>query len=267
MRTRDQAKRPTVDPVFRLVFWTLTVMGLPMLLGGLFMGYRSLDFLITAERAQGQVIEMTYSRRDSEDSGSFTPRVRFQTRDGQEIVFRATVSGGPSTFHRGEAVTVLYKPEDPTAAEIYSFWQLAFVPIFLFGFSGLLLVPSFVFFRRGRRSDRLAARLEREGHRIEARIIDIGRFTPGLFARLTRPMGFSWTIRAQWVDPTSNRVHIFDSDPLPYDPRAHIKGDTIGVLIDPRNPKRHRMDLTGLPPVEGDAREALHEAARRGLSQ
>ena len=248
MRTRDQARRPTVDPVFRLLFWTLTVMGLPMLLGGLFMGYRSLDFLITAERAPGQVIEMTYSRRDSEDSGSFTPRVRFQTRDGREIVFRATVSGGPSAFHRGEAVTVLYKPEDPTGAEIYSFWQLAFAPLFLLGFSGLLLVPSALFFGRGRRSRRLAARLEREGRRIEAQVIDIGRFTPGLFARLTRPLGFSWTIRAQWLDPRSNRIHIFDSDPLPYDPRAQIKGETVGVLIDPGNPKRYRMDLAGLPP-------------------
>ena len=47
-------------------------------------------------------------------------------------------------------------------------------------------------------------------------------------------------------DPTSNKVYVFESDPIGYDPSEFIRG-TVPVYIDPDDTRRYLVDTSFLP--------------------
>jgi hypothetical protein len=47
-------------------------------------------------------------------------------------------------------------------------------------------------------------------------------------------------------DPTSNKVYVFESDPIEYDPSESLRG-TVPVYIDSDDPRRYRVDTSFLP--------------------
>ena len=54
-----------------------------------------------------------------------------------------------------------------------------------------------------------------------------------------------YTIEAEWEQ--DQLLYQFSSESIWYDPSIHIKGKSIDVLIDPKNPKIYWMDTTFLP--------------------
>ena len=56
-----------------------------------------------------------------------------------------------------------------------------------------------------------------------------------------------YKIHAQWLNPETDEVHIFDSDNIWFDPTDYITDDEITVLIDKKNPKRYFVDTSFLP--------------------
>jgi hypothetical protein len=70
---------------------------------------------------------------------TWAPVFRFRDQAGQEFTVEDRTSSSPAAFTVGEVVSVAYRPDDPSAAEIVTFGQLWIVPI---GFSlvGLFLV-------------------------------------------------------------------------------------------------------------------------------
>ena len=56
-----------------------------------------------------------------------------------------------------------------------------------------------------------------------------------------------YRIVSQWLNPAGNRIHVFKSDSIWYDPARYISGDTIGVWIDPHNPGHYYVDTGFLP--------------------
>jgi cytochrome c oxidase assembly protein Cox11 len=86
-------------------------------------------------RASGTVIDVSGSGEGE------TVRVRFIAQSGEPTEFTAHVE---SQYVIGETATVLYSPENPTKARIYSFYRLWFTPLvalpvgLIFSLSGIL---------------------------------------------------------------------------------------------------------------------------------
>jgi hypothetical protein len=104
---------------------------------------RRILFIERAVGTQGQVVELVESN-DSE-SATFAPMVEFKpVSSSTTIRFRHPVASSPPSWRVGDAVNVLYNPEDTTQAMIdQGRWNLA-VPFLpgaigvVFGFLGLL---------------------------------------------------------------------------------------------------------------------------------
>ena len=59
-----------------------------------------------------------------------------------------------------------------------------------------------------------------------------------------------WRVTSQWLDPASNKLRVFHSENLWFDPTQFVKAKTVTVLLDPKNPKRYYMDVSFLPELD-----------------
>jgi uncharacterized protein DUF3592 len=130
----------------KLVHGVLTIgLGSCMLLGALFLFYRTTVFVNRATPTTGTVIEhkVTVSSSNSNRGGSTTttsyhPVVQFQPPQGGSIQFVSkTGDNSPGDRRVGLEVPVLFNPNDPSDAEIHSFYDIWFGPIFLFVFGSI----------------------------------------------------------------------------------------------------------------------------------
>lgn len=84
-------------------------------------------FIHTALRAEGTVIEMRSTHSTRTGAGTYIPVFRYTADDGRIYTIVSDVSVQPSSFSRGEQVTVLYQQGHPETARID-----AFTPLWLF---------------------------------------------------------------------------------------------------------------------------------------
>jgi hypothetical protein len=130
----------------KLTHLILTVgLGSCMLRGALFLFYRTIVFVNRATATTGTVIEhkVTVSSSNSNRGGSTTttsyrPVVQFQTPQGGRVRFVSkTGDNSPGKRPVGAEVPVLFNPNDPSDAEIHSFFDIWFGAIFLFVFGSI----------------------------------------------------------------------------------------------------------------------------------
>ncbi len=82
-----------------------------------FHSYRSTRaFLARAHRVPGVVVDLSWSR--SRNGGTYHPVLRFQTLDGRTVQATSDVGSRPAPARPGQAVTVLYDPENPQEARL-----------------------------------------------------------------------------------------------------------------------------------------------------
>lgn len=113
--------------------------GAALVAGGVWFGYAHYDFLRDSERAPGQVVEVV-AKRGVRGTTLYHPVVRYRLRSrDSDIEFTARPGLWPGLFEAGEAVTVAYRPDEPEAAKLVSFWMLWFLPavMVLFGLACL----------------------------------------------------------------------------------------------------------------------------------
>ena len=55
-----------------------------------------------------------------------------------------------------------------------------------------------------------------------------------------------YKIVSQWHDPGTDEVHVFESEPIWFDPRAYLP-EMVFVYVDPEDPKVYHMDTSFLP--------------------
>lgn len=232
--------------VVRLVFGIFAVVGLGLLIGGLFSFQHTRHFLQSAVPAPGVVIENVWreTNTNSGTSGSFYPRIHFRTADGQEISFITNTGASPPSHRVNEPVTILYDPQEPHNASIKSFTDLWLLPTILGGlgivfcsFGAVAIVWKGV-------STRKDAWLRQNGRRIQAEFTRV-ELNTSLDVNGANP----YHIVCQWLDPASNTMHIFKSPNIWFDPTAYIPGKTIEVLIDPNDPHRYLVETAFLPKV------------------
>jgi hypothetical protein len=81
-------------------------------------------FVHDAARAEGTVIWLEPVRTTRTGAGTCIPVFRFTAADGRSIIVNSSVSVPAATFKRGEAVRVLYLPDNPQIAHIDAIWTL-----------------------------------------------------------------------------------------------------------------------------------------------
>ena len=108
-----------MEPKLRTAFWILGPLGLAILAGALYLLVTTGVFVASAARARGKVTDLVESR-SNDGSGTWHPVVSFDVR-GESFTFQSKFGSRPAPYDIGDAVDVLYDPDDPRNARIDSF--------------------------------------------------------------------------------------------------------------------------------------------------
>lgn len=221
-----------------------TLAGIASLALGVWLFVDSWSLAVRGVQAEGSVVrvEERFERCGSDCGGIFYyPIVRFRPAVGEEVEFRGH-RNRQSLYRRDSQVSVLYDPEAPTVARIGTFGVLWAPPLVLGGLGlGLLAFGIGLWIARDRR-DRLDAWLGRHGRPVVAEVLGVSE---GFLSLLLGPA--PWRISAEGPDPATGAPRRFRSRRLWVDPRPHLTGPTLRVLVDPTNPRRYVFDLAFLP--------------------
>lgn len=106
------------------------LIGLCLLAPALWTGYQSWHFLYVAQSAPGSVIALDW--QDDTDTSLARPVVRYEIR-GDPYQINGATWASSSAYAVGEQVQVLYPPDQPSAARIYSWFDFWFLPALLGG--------------------------------------------------------------------------------------------------------------------------------------
>jgi hypothetical protein len=224
--------------------WLFPAIGAAMLLGAIAIAVVQQRFRAQALHAQGVVVEHSFSRSDSSDSGSggtYCPVVHFNDVDGQQIEFIGGVCSRPRAENVGDTVAVLYRKGDPHDARIDSFLTRWFAAMIVGGIGGVFLMIGLALVVPSLRRRRIAAELRATGVAVQADVVEVA-----LDSSFKINGRSPWRIHAQWRDPATGKIHLFRSDMLWFDPSDYLAGQ-ISVLIRPGQPKRYWIDTRFLP--------------------
>jgi hypothetical protein len=238
-------RRPFDPPVLLILGGLFALIGVGLLAGALGSYTSTRRFVATAARATGTVAEVV--RRDPPKAGdgpTYAAIVRFRTARGHEVSFTASPVSNPPAYAVGDSVPVLYDPARPQSASAEGFFSLWGVAVILGSLGAVFAavgLPLLALHLRGRRARRARERehdalqdLRQYGRRIDAKV------------KTVRPDFDEYRVVAQWRDPAANKVYVFESEPIGYDPREFL-ARTIPVFIDPNDPRRYLVDLAVLP--------------------
>jgi len=223
-----------------IVKWVFTLVGLGMLVGAALLYLNTRSFLARASVAPGVVIDLVASR--SSDSITYRPVVRFSTAVGERVEFASGTSSNPPSYAKGEAVEVLYSPNQPRDAKINGVFSLWGGSLILGGMGGVFLligVGIFVVPMLGARGDE---RLIRTGMSVETKFQSVE-----LNTRFEMNGRHPFRVVTQWQNPATSEIHVFESHNLWFDPTEYVKDRKIRVFVDRGNAKRYHVDLSFLP--------------------
>ncbi len=231
-----------MDKTFRFIFGgVFGFIGVTFLIVAFFMMRSEISFREGAIATPGTVIDLAPTQ-SSKGSTSYRPVFNYTDRDDKVHTVTGSLVSSPPSFRRGEAITVLYRPEDPEGAQIYSFMESWLLPL-IFGSIGTTftaIASGVGFYSVRRRRRRLW--LETNGTRIPARVNGVGQ-DMNTSSRGRHP----WRITAQWQNPADHKVYLFSSDPIWFDPTPYVQPDTVEVLINVNDPHQYTMNIDFLP--------------------
>jgi len=95
-----------------------------------------LEFRKSAISAPGTIVDLEPTRSRS-GSTSYRPVFEFVDHNDRLHRVAGSVASNPPSYHRGEAVTVLYRPENPEIAHLDSLLEHWFLPL-VFGSLGVI---------------------------------------------------------------------------------------------------------------------------------
>ncbi|MBX6314157.1 MAG: DUF3592 domain-containing protein [Isosphaeraceae bacterium] len=238
--------RSSFPPILLFLGGLFALIGLGLLVGASWSYDSTRRFAAGAATATGTVTEMVRREgREPGDSPTYAPRIRFRTARGRTVEFIGTPISNRPAYSVGDEVRVLYDPARPERASVAGFLALWGIALILGGIGALFtavggsLLALHLRIRLGE-----AARVRQREALEDLR--QFGRRVDAKFREVRSDFGETYRIIAQWHDPAANKVYVFESDPLGYDPSEFITG-TVPVYIDPDDPRRYLVDTTSLP--------------------
>lgn len=226
--------------VLAIIKYTFSLIGAALLIGGFYLHISTQEFLSGATKTKGEVIDFETHRSDG--TTMYAPVVSYQARDGKTYEYVSNTSSSSRSYDIGEQVDIFYLQNNPQEAKIDSFFQLYFGELILFILGGIFFLIGAGIIWAGISSNR-----KREYLQVHGRIVNAKIQTVGLNESLEVNGRNPFMIVAQWHDTATNKVYVFESDNIWFDPADYIKEDTIQVYIQPDNPKRYWVDIGFLP--------------------
>lgn len=221
--------------------YLFSIVGLGLLVSTYYIYKNTQDFLKSSQIARGTVVELVSSTSDN-GSTLYRPTIEFLTDKGSTIQFTSDVSSNPPSYKKGEVVEVYYQKDMPQRAKVKGFFSLWGGHLIMGGMGFTLFMVGFSMVVTNARKNKKTQTLKATGKRIKAKIKHIGLNTSH------KVNGRSpYQIHAQWLNPATNKVHIFKSEYLWFDPTDYVNEDEITVLIDRNNPKKYYVDVSFLP--------------------
>jgi Protein of unknown function (DUF3592) len=139
------------DITVSIIGTVFSVLGIGFFVGSGLSFNSTRHFIDNSVSTNGVVIELNKEISSSKKSRSYIyyPVVKFEPKQGEVIEFESNSGSNPPSYKIGQTVPVLYEQNNPQSAQINSFFDLWFLPIFLvmmgsiFGGIGF----SFLFFK------------------------------------------------------------------------------------------------------------------------
>lgn len=198
------------------------------------------SFQKAALTATGEVTNMI--RREQTRNHSYSPAIRFQTAQGEIVEHVSPVMIKSDKYKVGDKVEMLYDPANPKDAVINGFFAVWGLTM-MFGYVG---VAALLFggapMLWAKRKAKKAQELMTTGRRVNATTQGV-HLNKRIEVNGKNPL----QIHAQWQDPVTQKIHIFKSDNIWFDPSAYIKNENLVVYINPDNLKEYHMDISFLP--------------------
>ena len=184
--------------------------------------------------------------QDKDGSAStFKPVVKFTAASGEQVTFTSSYSSRPPAYAVGETVPVLYAPRDARDARINGFGSLWLGSVILVGLGAAFSAVGASILYAGRASVKKRSYLMAYGNAIKTEVQGVDRDTDVAVNGIN-----PWRITSQWLDPATNKMRVFHSESLWFDPTTFVTSKQVTVLLDPKDPKRYHMDVSFLPEVE-----------------
>ena len=213
----------------RVLIYTFLIIGVLMLLGSLLSWNSTRRFIANADTTQGRVIELIEVHDEDDGSITYKPVVTYEAANGRSITFTASFSSKPAPYDVGENVEVLYAPDNPHDARIRGFGSLWLGPTILGGLGVVFAGVGGGMLLARRSGERKKNFLMAYGNAIQTDFQGVERNT-SLEVNGKNP----WRVTSQWLDPASNKLRVFHSENLWFDPTQFVKAKTVTVLLDPK---------------------------------
>jgi Protein of unknown function (DUF3592) len=228
-----------------IIKYIFSFIGIGMLIGAFFIYKNTNDFIEKAITTDGVVIELVQSQSSDYSTASFSPLVAFKNQNGEEIEFKSSSSSSPANFDIGEKVIVYYELQNPQNARIKAFFELWGGATIVGGIGFIFGLIGFGFFISDKLKKDKIAYLKQNGSRIET---DFQKVKVNSSFEVNGRNPFQ--ILTQWQNPATQKIHVFTSDNIWFNPSNYIKENKINVLIDMKNFKKYWVDITFLPNLD-----------------
>ena len=213
--------------------YVFCIIGLAILIQTFFIYQEKRTLIEKADVVEGTVVD---------NSTNDSPVVCFSTKDGRRIKFTSYINNNLLSYKEGEAVEVLYDPENPNKAKINNFSTL-YMGVSILGFLGtVFFLTGLSFFIVGYSQQKKIYFLQQNGKTITTKFIDVQ-----LNLNMTVNGSHPYFICSEWLDSKTNEIYSFESEDIWFDPTDFIKTKEIKVIIDTEDPSRYLMDISFLP--------------------
>lgn len=220
---------------FSILFLTI---GLGLLTGAGMLWRNHMNFAAHAQRADGTVTDLVF-HSSSKGGGTYAPTVEFEASG--RVIHISGSGTNPPAFSRGEHVIVLYPPENPEAGRIDSFTENWLVILILGGIGLVFAAIGGGMIGAALRTGKTNRWLATNGLRVQARYEGVESGNMQVNGR------DSYRLKCQWQHPVTQKVYIFHSARIWFDPAPFVKRESLDVLVDMDNPKRYEVDISFLP--------------------
>lgn len=118
-------------------YYLMSGAGLGLLILAVFSLKNTLSFLKKAERTTGTVTSLRMIESDGE---VYLPVFTFQTSDHIEYTYGLSEGSNPPAWTIGDTETIIYDPEDPSHAGLYTYFRIFAWPLIWISIALPLLV-------------------------------------------------------------------------------------------------------------------------------
>jgi hypothetical protein len=221
-------------------FFVLLI-GLGMLYGTYALWSNGAAFRAKAQTVEGTVVDFA-SERDSKGKTMYSPIVEYTPADGQTLQMTGSTSSSSPSYSRGEKVQVMYDPATPEAARLDTFMEKFFGPLILGFFAVIVTLLGWFLFFGGIKNRRVRAWLAQHGMKVRAKLAGV-ELNEGLKVNGRSP----WRLRAQWQHPVTQKVYIFYSDNVWFDPTEFCNRESVDAVVNADDPRQYMVDTSFLP--------------------